>query len=78
MGELMNDELELSPNSKYISEIYTDESELEMLKMDLVGVADTVDEWLEEDAQIDTDICRYMGMLFLSLANRLESTEVDS
>ena len=78
MGELMNDELELSPNSKYISEIYTDESELELLKMDLVGVADTVDEWLEEDAQIDPDICRYMGMLFLSLANRLESTEVDS
>ena len=44
----MSDELELSPNSKYISEIYTDESELEMLKMDFVGVADTMDEWLEE------------------------------
>ena len=45
----MSEELELSPNSKYISEIYTDESELEMLKMDLVIVADTVDEWLEEN-----------------------------
>jgi hypothetical protein len=32
----VSEELELSPNSKYISEIYTDESELEMLKMDLV------------------------------------------
>lgn len=69
----MSDELELSPNSKYISEIYTDESDLEMLKMDLFIVADTVDEWLEEDKPIDPDICRYMGMLFLSLANRLES-----
>ena len=68
----MSDELELSPNSKYISEIYTDESEIEMLKMDLVIVADTVDEWLEENTSIDPDICRYMGMLFLSLANRLE------
>ena len=68
----MSDELELSPNSKYISEIYTDESEIEMLKMDLVIVADTVDEWLEENTPIDSDICRYMGMLFLSLANRLE------
>ena len=68
----MSDELELSPNSKYISEIYTDESEIEMLKMDLVIVADTVDEWLEENTPIDLDICRYMGMLFLSLANRLE------
>ena len=36
-------------------------------------VADTVDEWLEENTPIDPDICRYMGMLFLSLANRLES-----
>lgn len=69
----MSDELELSPNSKYISEIYTDESDLEMLKMDLFIVADTVDEWLEENKPIDPDICRYMGMLFLSLANRLES-----
>ena len=69
----MSDELELSPNSKYISEIYTDESELEMLKMDLVIVADTMDEWLEENTPIDPDICRYTGMLFLSLANRLES-----
>ena len=69
----MSEELELSPNSKYISEIYTDESELEMLKIDLVIVADTVDEWLEENTSIDPDICRYMGMLFLSLANRLES-----
>jgi hypothetical protein len=68
----MSDEL-LSPNSKYISEIYTDESELEMLKMDFVGVADTMDEWLEENVPIDPDICRYMGMLFLSLAGRLES-----
>ena len=68
----MSDELELSPNSKYISEIYTDESEIEMLKMDLVIVADTVDEWLEENTPIDPDIYRYMGMLFLSLANRLE------
>ena len=49
----MSDELELSPNSKYISEIYTDESELEMLKMDFVGVADTMDEWLEENVPID-------------------------
>ena len=73
----MSDELELSPNSKYISEIYTDESELEMLKMDFVGVADTMDEWLEENVPIDPDICRYMGMLFLSLANRLESKETD-
>ena len=73
----MSDELELSPNSKYISEIYTDESELEMLKMDLVIVADTMDEWLEENTPIDPDICRYMGMLFLSLANRLESKETD-
>jgi hypothetical protein len=32
-----------------------------------------VDEWLEENKPIDPDICRYMGMLFLSLANRLES-----
>jgi hypothetical protein len=69
----VSDELELSPNSKYISEIYTDESDLEMLKMDLFIVADTVDEWLEENKPIDPDICRYMGMLFLSLANRLES-----
>lgn len=69
----MSDELELSPNSKYISEIYMDESDLEMLKMDLFIVADTVDEWLEENKPIDPDICRYMGMLFLSLANRLES-----
>lgn len=69
----MSDELELSPNSKYISEIYTNESDLEMLKMDLFIVADTVDEWLEENKPIDPDICRYMGMLFLSLANRLES-----
>ena len=69
----MRDELELRPNSKYISEIYTDESELEMLKMDFVGVADTMDEWLEENVPIDPDICRYMGMLFLSLAGRLES-----
>ena len=69
----MSDELELSPNSKYISEIYTDESELEMLKMDFVGVADTMDEWFEENVPIDPDICRYMGMLFLSLAGRLES-----
>ena len=69
----MSDELELSPNSKYISEIYTDESELEMLKMDFVGVADTMDEWLKENVPIDPDICRYMGMLFLSLAGRLES-----
>ena len=69
----MSDELELSPNSKYISEIYTDESELEMLKMDFVGVADTMDEGLEENVPIDPDICRYMGMLFLSLAGRLES-----
>jgi len=68
----VSEELELSPNSKYISEIYTDESEIEMLKMDLVIVADTVDEWLEENTSIDPDICRYMGMLFLSLANRLE------
>ena len=68
----MSEELELSPNSKYISEIYTDESELEMLKMDLVIVADTVDEWLEENTPIDPAICRYMRMLFLSLANRLE------
>ena len=73
----MSDELELSPNSKYISEIYTDESDLEMLKMDLFIVADTVDEWLEENKPIDPDICRYMGMLFLSLANRLESKETD-
>ena len=72
-GWVMSDELELSPNSKYISEIYTDESELEMLKMDFVGVADTMDEWLEENVPIDPDICRYMGMLFLSLAGRLES-----
>ena len=43
-----------------------------MLKMDLVIVADTVNEWLEENTPIDPDICRYMGMLFLSLANRLE------
>jgi hypothetical protein len=44
-----------------------------MLKMDFVGVADTMDEWLEENVPIDPDICRYMGMLFLSLAGRLES-----
>ena len=69
----MSDELELSPNSKYISELYPDESELEMLKMDLVRGADTMDEWLEENVPIDPDICRYMGMLFLSLAGRLES-----
>ena len=52
----MSDELELSPNSKYISEIYTDESEIEMLKMDLVIVADTMDEWLEENTPIPPHI----------------------
>jgi hypothetical protein len=50
----------LSPNSKYISEIYTDESEIELLNMDLVIVADTMDEWLEENTPRDPDICRYM------------------
>lgn len=68
----MSDELEINPNSKYLHEIHADKSELEMLEMDLVNVADTVEEWLEGNEQIDPDICRYMGMLFLSLANKLE------
>ena len=46
-----------------------------MLKMDLVIVADTMDEWLEENTPIDPDICRYMGMLFLSLERWIRKFE---
>ena len=47
-------------------------NELEMLEADFVNIADSIDNWLEGNEKIDPDICRYMGMLFLSLANELE------
>ncbi|MDM1759228.1 hypothetical protein HX127_17030 [Acinetobacter sp. 256-1] len=71
----MNDELEVNQNSRYIHEIYDDKEELEMLETDFVNIADTLDNWLNGDEKIDPDICRYMGMLFLSLANKLEPEE---
>jgi hypothetical protein len=43
-----------------------------MLEADFVNIADSIDNWLEGNEKIDPDICRYMGMLFLSLANELE------
>ena len=67
----MDDSFE-SPNAKYIHEIYSDKNELEMLEADFVNIADSIDNWLEGNEKIDPNICRYMGMLFLSLANELE------
>lgn len=70
----MNDSFE-SSDALYLKEIYTDPVELEQLEIDLVNIADSIDNWLDGNEKLDPDICRYMGMLFLSLANKLESNQ---
>lgn len=67
------DNLSESPHALYLEEIFTDPTESVRLEMDLANIADSIDNWLSGDEKLDPDICRYMGMLFLSIANKLES-----
>lgn len=68
----MNDLFE-SSDALYLKEIFTDSVELEQVEIDLANIADSIDNWLDGNEKLDPDICRYMGMFFLSIANKLES-----
>lgn len=70
----MNDLFE-SSDALYLKEIFTDPVELEQVEIDLANIADSVDHWLDGNEKLDPDICRYMGMLLLFLANKLESNQ---
>ena len=59
-----------------LEEIYADEK-LEMVRFDLVGAADLIDEWLEGGA-IDADLARYAGLTLLSLAEQVSDQESDT
>lgn len=67
----MNDEID-SPNAKYFNEIYTDDTERNIVEMNLVDFQLQIEEWLDGIEKVDPDFCRYMGMSLLSLANKLE------
>lgn len=67
----MSDDFD-SPNAKYFKDIYKDKLEKSMVEMDLFNLKCEVEEWLDGTEKVDPDICRYMGMALLSLANRLE------
>jgi|ETNmetMinimDraft_31_1059906.scaffolds.fasta_scaffold124829_1 hypothetical protein len=51
-----------------LEDIYADDR-LEMVKFDLEGAANLIDEWLEGGA-VDADLARYAGLTLLSLAER--------
>ena len=71
-GLVMDDDEE---NLVGVDEDYPDDFQTQVLVSDLSVLVETVDGWLESDEGIDPDLCRYMGMVLLSLANQIDPAD---
>ncbi|MGP9493463.1 hypothetical protein [Psychrobacter sp. AOP7-B1-24] len=66
------EELEDQPDAKLFSELFITEEDRDMYSIDFDTFIEILADWVDEEEKISPDIARYMGMVLLGVAQRLE------
>ena len=66
------EELEDQPDAKLFSELFITEEDRDMYSIDFDTFIEILANWVDEEEKISPDIARYMGMVLLGVAQRLE------
>ncbi|MGP9666760.1 hypothetical protein [Psychrobacter sp. AOP31-A1-22] len=69
-----DDDAIIDEGGKLLGEVFSG-SVLEMNKIDLLIGSNTMAEWAMEERPVDPDVCRFFGMLLLSIAEKVENKE---
>ena len=67
-----------NPNAKFFEELFITEEDRDMYCIDFSAFSDILNDWLDQEDKIDPNIARYMGMVLLGVAQRLEENENDN
>ena len=68
------EELEDQPDAKLFSELFITEEDRDMCSIDFDTFIEILANWVDEEEKISPDIARYMGMVLLGVAQRLEDS----
>lgn len=63
-----------SRKSKFLGEVFSDEK-LEYNQVDLFNASEAIAEWAFDEEPIDPSICRFYGLLLMSIAESVETKE---